>query len=177
MEILHSTAINKIKQNKAKLEKALNVKIYFSGKIISLEGSTMEEYISAQVIEALNLGFSLEQSLLLKDEDFILEKINIKDITKRHDLKIIKARIIGTRGKTKSILEDLSDCFIILHGNTIGIIGRTEEIKKAMQALTSLIHGSKQSRVYSYLERQRSREKLRMNEDLGLKTKEKKEKP
>lgn len=174
MEILHSTAISKIKQNKAKLEKALNVKISFSGKNISLEGDALKEYVAIQVIEAINLGFAQEQALLLREEDFILETINIKEITKRRDLKTIRARIIGTKGKTKKILGDLSDCFIVLHENTVGIIGRAEEIKKAMQALTSLIHGSKQSKVYSYLERERSREKLRINEDLGLKIKEKK---
>ncbi len=177
MEILHCNAVNKIKQNKKRLEKSLNVRIYFSGKNISLEGATIDEYIAVNAIEALDLGFSLEQALLLKEEDIILEKINIKDITKRHDLESVRARIIGTRGKTKSVLESLSDCFISLHGNTVGLIGRTEEIKKAMQALTSLIHGSKQSKVYSYLERGRSREKLRINEDLGLKVKDKKEKP
>lgn len=177
MEILHSTVTNKIRQNRTKLEKLLNVKISFSGRNISLEGSTIDEYITSNIIEALSLGFTTEQALLLREEEFILEKINIRDLTKRHDLRVIKARIIGTRGKTKNILEDLSDCFICLHENSVGIIGRAEEIKKAIRALTSLIHGSKQAKVYSYLERERSREKTRMHEDLGLKTKEKKEKP
>lgn len=175
MELLHSSAVNKIKQNKTKLEKALNVKISFAGKNVSLEGSIIEEYIAARVIEALNLGFALEQALILKEEEFTLEKVNIKEITKRHDLKRIRARIIGTEGKTKKIMADLGNCFISLHENTIGVIGRAEEIKKVIQALISLVHGSKQSKVYSYLERERSREKTRINEDLGLKIN--KEKP
>ncbi len=169
MEILHSTATSKIKKNKTKLEKLLNIKISFSGKNVFLEGSAIDEYIASNIIEAINLGFTIEQALLLREEEFILEKINIRDVTKRHDLRIIKARIIGTRGKTKSILENLSDCFICLYENSVCLIGRADEIKKAMRALTSLIHGSKQSKVYSYLERQRSREKTRVNEDLGLK--------
>ena len=106
------------------------------------------------------------------------EKINIKDITKRHDLNRVRARIIGTKGKTKELIENLSNCLISLHDNTVGIIGRAEEIKTCMQALISLIQGSKQSKVYSFLERKRAEEKKAEFEDLGLKegkTKKKKE--
>ena len=110
---------------------------------------------------------------MLKDEDFILEKIHIKNLTKRHDLERIRARIIGTHGKTKEIIQELSGCLISLHDNTVGIIGRAEDVKKAIRAIESIIQGRKQGKVYSYLERLRSREKLKMHEDLGLK----KEKP
>jgi len=178
MKTLYSEQTNKIRQNKKKLEKALKVKLIFSGKNISIEGGdAVNEYVSLQVIEAINLGFTTEQALLLRDEEFVFERINIKDITKRHDLERIRGRIIGTHGKTKKTMENLSDCFICLHDNTVGIIGRAEDIEKAIQALTSLIHGSKQSKIYSFLERKRSKEKLKINEDLGLKTKPTKEKP
>jgi len=40
--------------------------------------------------------------LLIKDEDFVFEIINIKDHTKRKDLERIRARIIGTKGKLAS---------------------------------------------------------------------------
>lgn len=179
MAIFYSESLNKIKQNKAKLEKALKVKLAFSGKnvlIETTEGNAIDEYAAERVIEALELGFTLHQALLLCDEDFILEKIHIKQLTKRHDLERIRARIIGTRGKTKEIIQNLSDCLISLHGNTVGIISRAEDIRKAINALTSLVHGQKQSRVYSYLERARTREKTRMHEDLGLKIKEKRKK-
>ena len=124
----------------------------------------------------MELGFTIEQALLLKDEEIIFEKIYIKELTKRHDLERIRARIIGTRGKTKDIIQNLSDCLVSLHGNTVGIIGRAEYIKKAINSLSSLIHGQKQGKVYAYLERKRTENKLKLNEDLGLKIKEKKKK-
>ena len=179
MAIFYSESINKIKKNKARLEKELKVKLAFSGKNISIEsedGNAIEEFVAERAIESLELGFNLQHVLLLKDEDFILEKIHIKNFTKRHDLERIRARIIGTQGKTKSIIQDLSDCFLSLHENTVGIIGRAEDIKKAIRAIESIIQGRKQGKVYSYLERLRSKEKLKIHEDLGLKIKEKKKK-
>ena len=168
METLYSEAINKIKANKKKLEKALNVKISVKGKDVCVSGKAVDEYIACQIIEALNLGFNTNQGLLLRDENFVFEKINIKDVTKRHDLERIRGRIIGTKGKTKEIIENLSDCFISLHDNTVGIIGEAENIERAMQAITSIIQGSKQSKVYSSLERDRTKTKQEEFKDLGL---------
>jgi len=171
METLYSESINKIKKNKDKIERALNVKISISGKNVSVDGESLDEYIASQVIEALDLGFTTNQALVLAEEDVILEKISIKDLTKRHDLSRIRARIIGTKGKTKEIIENLSDCAVCLKDNCVGIIGRTDNIKKTIQAITSIIHGSKQSKVYAYLERERAKDKIKLSEDLGLKRK------
>ena len=176
MQEIYSDNTRKILQHKARLEKELKVKITSKGKNILAEGESIDEYLTEKVIEAIDLGFTIHQALLLKDEEIIFEKINIKHLTKRHDINRIRARIIGTHGKTKSIIQDLSECFISLHDNTVGIIGRAEDIKKAMRAIESIIQGRKQGKVYSYLERLRSREKLKMHEDLGLKIKEKKKK-
>ena len=171
MEKIYCESINKIKQNEGKIEKALNVKISISGKTVNVEGDSLDEYVASQVLEALDLGFTTYEALMLAEEDCILEKINIKDLTKRHDLPRIRARIIGTKGKTKEIIENLSNCAVCLKDNCVGIIGRTDDIKKAIQAITSIILGSKQSKVYSYLERERAKDKIKLSEDLGLKRK------
>jgi ribosomal RNA assembly protein len=168
MQEIYSENIRKILQNKKKLEKKLAIKITNKGRILFVEGKAEQEYLAIQIIEAINLGFTTEKALLLTEEGFILEKINIKDITKRHDLERVRGRVIGTEGRTKKTIETLSDCFISLHDNTVGIIGLTENIENAMQALTSIIQGSKQSKVYSSLERERSKP-ASLNEDLGLK--------
>lgn len=169
MQEIYSEFSRKILQNKKKLEKELEIKITNKGKILFVEGKAEKEYLAIEVIEAINLGFTTRQAILINEEGYIFEKINIKDLTKRRDLERVRGRIIGTKGKTKETIQNLSNCLISLHDNTIGIIGRTEEIGKAMQAITSLIQGSKQSSVYSSLERERSKEKSSLNEDLGLK--------
>ena len=169
MQETYSQNSRKILKNKVRLEHELDVKITNKGKVLFVEGEGEQEYLAIQVIEAIDLGFKIVQALLLIQDDFILEKINIKDITKRNDLERVRGRIIGTDGRTKKIIENLSDCFISLHDNVVGIIGLTDNIEKAIQALTSIIQGSKQNRVYSSLERKNIKEKLSLNEDLGLK--------
>lgn len=152
--------ISKILKNKNKLESELEIKITNKGKNIFVEGPAEKEFIAINVLEAINLGFSIECALQLKNEKITLQTINIKDVTKRNDLERIRARIIGTYGKTLKTLKNLTECEICLHDNQIGIIGNCEEIEDAIQSIKSLIHGSKQGNVYARLEKQRKRKRL-----------------
>jgi len=147
-------------KNKKELEKQLEIKITNKGKNIFVNGDADDEFIALEVLEAINLGFSAKHALQLKEDNIILQTINIKDITKRHDLERVRGRIIGTKGKTLKTLNNLTNCNLSLHDNQIGIIGDTEEIEDAVQAIESLIHGSKQSNVYARLEKQRKHKRL-----------------
>jgi len=173
--------LEKIKKNKNKIEKILKIKLSFQENKVCIDGDAISEYLCLEIIEALELGFTSEQALLLQDEDFVFEKIHIKELTKRHDLERIRGRIIGSKGKTKKNIQSLSDCFICLHDNIVGIIGRADDIGSAIRALESLIQGKRTENVYSYLERQRTRKKEQkrkqgFKEDLGLKIRNKNKK-
>lgn len=162
MRILFLNKTRKIKENIPELEKKLNVKILVEGRKVSLSGSEIDEYEAEPILEAISLGFSTGQAVQLKNEEFIFRKINIKDFTKRRDLSQIRARIVGTEGKTKRAIGNISNCEISLSGNTIGIIGSIVYIEDAITALKSLIKGSKQANVYKYLEK-RNRERITDN--------------
>ncbi len=151
------------------LEKELDVKISNSAKEVTIEGNPEEEYIAEKVIDAVDFGFSLEIALLIKDEDFLFEVINIKSHTKRTDLERIRARIIGTKRKTLNAIEQLTKCFFQVKGNEVAIIGDAEYIPNAQEAIISLIRGAKQANVYAYLEKHQVMPVI----DLGLKIKEK----
>ncbi len=153
----------KILQNKKKLELELQVKITNKEKNIFINGDAEKEYTALQVIEAINIGFSVERALFLKNENIILQTINIKNITKKKDLEKIRARIIGKHGKTLKTIKNLTNCVISLKNNQVGIIGNTEEIENTIQALKSIIQGSKQGNVYSRIEREKKRKRLREN--------------
>ncbi|MBM3233860.1 hypothetical protein FJZ19_02070 [Candidatus Pacearchaeota archaeon] len=168
MKILVLENAGKILRERKKIEKNLDVKITGKGKKIEIKGSEIDEYVACCILEAIEAGFSIENSIALKEQDYLLEKIQIKNLTKRKNLSQVRARIIGKNGKTLDLIEELSDCFIVLHANIVYIIGRAEDIKKAINAITKIIHGSKQSSVYSYLEKQK---KIYHPEDLGLKIK------
>ena len=165
MKRVFSEKFKRIIRNKEKLEDNLKVKITNRGKEISIEGSPEEEYYAEKVIEALDFGFSFSTAILIKKGDFIFEVLNIKDYTKRKDLERIRARIIGKAGKTLKVLHDLTECYFELNENNVGIIGVSEYVKNAEEAVISIIKGAKQTNVYNFLERNREKPVV----DLGLK--------
>ncbi len=145
--------ITEVRKEKLKLEEALNVEITLEGRKAILNGEPLEEYEAVLVFEAIDLGFSVKKAFTLKDESNIFRKIPIKNLTKRKDLRSVRARIVGKEGKTKRAIEDISGCAVMLSGNTVGIIGPAEKIEEATTAISNLIRGSKQANVYRYLER------------------------
>jgi len=157
----------RILKNKKRLEEALDIKIENRGKEIFIEGGGEEEYIAEKVIDALNLGFPFSIALLIKEEDFEFEILNIKDFTKTHNLERVRARIIGKNGKTLKTLSILTKCYFELKDNCVCIIGESEYMKNAQDAIIAIIQGSKHSNVYSYLEKNQVKSEI----DLGLKNK------
>ncbi len=161
---------SKITENKTKLEKMLNLKIIPKGNEIIIEGNAEDEYIGEMIIDALNFGFPLSSAFLIKTEDFMFETLSIKNYTHRKDLDRIRARIIGSSGRTFRTLSELTECFFQIKNNEVGIIGSPELIKNAHDAVVSIIQGSKQANVYAFLEKHKAQPIL----DLGLKEQKKK---
>jgi ribosomal RNA assembly protein len=154
-----------LKKYKRKLQKELEVKITIEGNDVSIDGDADDEFFAEKIIIALNFGFPMDAALLIKREEFLFEILNIKDYTTKKDLKTIRARIIGSGGKTLRTLATLTECFFEIKENTVGIIGSPENIENAQNSIISIIRGSKQANVYSYLEKHRTQPVL----DLGLK--------
>lgn len=165
MKTIICDKLPRITKNKKKLEKKLNIKISNRGKEVFLKGNSEDEYTAEKVIDALNFGFPFSTALLIKEENFIFEIINIKDHTQRNDLHRVRARIIGTKGRTLQTLVQLTKCSFELKDNFIGIIGHPEYLENAQEAVISLIKGSKQSNVYAHLEKNQIKSVV----DLGLK--------
>lgn len=164
---IYSPAYRKILQIKDKFKKEIQVRVTNKGKIIELSGNPENEYVAEKVIEAINFGFPIHVALLLTDEDYIFEHVPIKSNTKSKNLERIRARIIGTHGKTLKTLANVSSCFFELKDNNIGIIGPVNYIQFSIQAIHSLIKGAKQANVYNYLEKYHPEELV----DIGLKEK------
>ena len=83
MRNIFSEEPSKIIKNKKKLEKILNIKITKKQKEISIQGKAEDEYIAEKVIDALNFGFPFSVAILIKEQDYLFETINIKNYTKR----------------------------------------------------------------------------------------------
>jgi ribosomal RNA assembly protein len=58
-------------------------------------------------------------------------------------------------GKTRRIIEELTDSDVAVYGHTISIIGNIEEAQIAREAVQMLIDGSMHSAVYRFLHKKR----------------------
>ena len=96
----------------------------------------------------------------LLDENFNLEVLSIDSFARsKKDLIRIRARIIGTRGRARENIEEISNTDIEVYGKTVSIIGKVENVMVAKQGITNLLHGSKHGNVYAYIEKQKSKYK------------------
>ena len=153
METIYFDRIVELKKEKNFLERELNVKIDIKGKYVRLDGEPLDEYEAYLVLDAINLSFPVKTAILLKDEEMIFKKINIKDFSRKKRLDIVKGRLIGTKGKTKRVLEEISGCKIKIKDNFVGIIGPAESVEYTLTGITNIIKGTKQTNVYKYLEK------------------------
>jgi len=160
MQQTHIENIREVLRNKARIQKELNIKLSNKGHNIFIDGKAKDEYLCLEVLEAVNLGFSVDHALELKREGMMLQTVHIKGLTKRNDLERVRGRIIGKGGRTLKTLQKLTQCDLSINDNEIGIIGNAEEIEDAIQSITSLVQGSKQGNVYGRLERQRKKKRL-----------------
>jgi ribosomal RNA assembly protein len=110
-------------------------------------------------VTAIGRGFSPEQAFrLLRNDDDIFDFIDLRTIFGRSesDIKRVKGRVIGANGKTRKLVEELTDASVVVYGHTIGFIGTFEQVDVARNAVQMLIDGSQHHTVYKYLQRKRS---------------------
>lgn len=155
MKTILSPKLPRIIKNKKKLEQELNIKIFNRGKELKIEGSPEEEYLAEKIIDAINFGFKISDALSIKKEDNEFEILNIKNYTKNKKLERIKARLIGKNGKCLSTLRNLSESFIEIKDNNVGIISPPENLENITNAIIQIIQGAKQSYAYKGLEKNR----------------------
>jgi len=111
-----------------------------------------------EVITAIGRGFSPERAFkLLRNDDIILLVIDLRDMVGRSqsDIKRLKGRIIGKEGKTRRIIEELTDANVSVHGNTVAIIGDMDQAEAAREAIEMLIRGSQHRTMYRFLHKKR----------------------
>jgi len=87
----------------------------------------------------------------LLNEEETLEIIKLTGFTDKK-IKVIKARLIGTKGKTRRLIENFSGCSVSIYGKTVCIIGNFEQMNIARNAIKMIIRGSKHSKVYGFLQ-------------------------
>lgn len=109
------------------------------------------------VVQAVARGFSEDRAFRLLEEDAYLDILDIKDFAhSKNRVAQIRARLIGTRGKTRRIIEELTGVDVSVLGHTIAMIGGAFEMAIAREAVVMLLRGSEHKTVYRFLERKRA---------------------
>jgi ribosomal RNA assembly protein len=111
------------------------------------------------VVTAIGRGFPPETAFrLIRNEDDIFDLIDLRIIFGRSesDIKRIKGRIIGAEGKTRKLIEELTEADVVVYGHTVGIIGSFEESDAARNATQMIIDGCEHHTMYNYLQKKRT---------------------
>ncbi|MBW2989921.1 KH domain-containing protein [Candidatus Woesearchaeota archaeon] len=125
---------------------------------ISISGEdALGLYSCREVIRAIGRGFNPETARLLLKADYCFELIDLKAYAgkSKDALLRIKGRIIGAEGKSRKLIEELTETYICVYGKTVGIIGLSDSASTAREAIEKLMKGSPHSTVYRFLERKR----------------------
>jgi ribosomal RNA assembly protein len=151
--------IGKKGETKRLLEKETKTKL----DIDSVEGDvsvsgedSLNLFVAREIITSIGRGFNPSVALKLKKIDYVFELINLNDIARnKDDMKRLKGRVIGQEGKSRKIIEEMTNCEVCVYGKTIGIIGPVHEAPYARKAIEMLLKGAMHASVYKFLEKQR----------------------
>lgn len=139
------------------MESALHCGLEIAGgNEVTITGDAYDEYNAKNVLQAFGRGFELQKAYKLLDEKYFFKSVNMKDFLKNGEqIRRIKARIIGSNGKTKLYMEELSGADISVYGNTVSMIGTIEQLGIASAALQVLLEGGTHKKAYNIMERMR----------------------
>ncbi len=148
---------------KKAFEERTQTKLTLDETSVSIEGEPVKEWLAKDIVRAIGRGFSPEKAFLLLQEDYSFELISLPDLVGDSDKAVnrVKSRVIGTNGKTRKNIEDLSECFLSVYGKTVGIIGLLDNTPPAKEAILMLVSGSPHSSVYRFLENCRTQGRIR----------------
>jgi len=121
-----------------------------------------DPFSATRVIEAIGRGFSPQRARRLLDEGTALEVIDLRDYAGRsvNSLERIRGRVIGLKGKSRRVIEELTACHLSVYGRTVAIIGEASEVQLAAEAVRSLATGSQHKTVYNSLQKARTKRKM-----------------
>ncbi len=158
------------KQIEAVGEVRLSIQSDTGDVTIIQKGDPLKANITASIIHAIGRGFSPFNASLLYEENHQLIVISLRDFAKPGSRRMeqIRARLIGTGGKTRKVVEELTSTHISIYGDTVSIIGDYVAVEYAKEAMNMLINGSKQRTVYTFLEKNARELRLkRIEESFG----------
>lgn len=150
---------------KRTIEEQLHVELHVESEDGGVEITLTEKapdpsllFKAKDVVTAIGRGFPPENAFrILRNEDTVFDFVDLRAIFGRSesDIKRVKGRIIGMKGKTRKTIEELTEADVVVYGHTVGLIGTFEQVDAARNAVQMLIQGSQHHTVYNFLQKKR----------------------
>ncbi|MEM2238068.1 MAG: KH domain-containing protein [Candidatus Caldarchaeum sp.] len=145
---------------KAQIERTLGVVLSVNSRdgtvVINLakpveEGGDPTSLFKARdIVTAIGRGFAPDKAFKLAEDGYYLSVIDLTEYVGNNfnHLTRVKARIIGSQGKTRRIIEETCHVDVSIYGDTVSIIGNYNDVRAAEEAVTALINGAPHGTVY-----------------------------
>ena len=105
------------------------------------------------IIQAIGRGFSPERAMILANDEHDILIIDLEEHVgnSKNAQNRVKGRIIGRGGKSRALLEELTETFVSIYGGTVAIIGPYENLPIAKESIMMLINGAFHKTVWNHL--------------------------
>ncbi|MCL4519767.1 MAG: KH domain-containing protein [Thaumarchaeota archaeon] len=124
-----------------------------------LESNPFKAY---DIVSAIARGFSPQRAFSLLEEDTMFTLIDLREYSGKSENAMIRirSRLIGTEGKARKLIEELTGTEISIYGHTVAIIGKPEDSKVAKEAIDKLAKGGTHKATYEMLQKYKTKQKL-----------------
>ncbi len=147
-------------KNRKKIESTFGVTLIVESETGNVEIKLKEDqkdvsviFTVKTIIQAIGRGFSPRNAMALEDEEKGIMIIDLEEYvgTSRNAQNRVRGRIIGKDGKSRELLEELTECLVSVYGGTVGLIGPYEMLPVAKEAIEMLLNGSFHKTVWNHL--------------------------
>ncbi len=147
-------------RNKKRIEAAFQVNLTVDSESGNVEITPQSDQTDVSVLftvrnisHAIGRGFSPKRAMILlnEDQEFLILDLEEYVGTSKNALNRVKGRIIGRGGKSRALLEELTECLISVYGSTVAMIGSYEMLPVAKEAVEMLIDGAFHKTVWNHL--------------------------
>ena len=114
------------------------------------------------LIMSIGRGLAPKRALQLLNDDIFLKMYDIREWVGRqpNQIRRMRSRLIGTNGRIRSLIEELTGCEISIYGSTVLIIGDDQSLAIAGPAIEGILRGSEHGTVLYGLEQDKRKQRI-----------------
>ena len=145
--------VGKEGQVKKNIETTLHVRLEISEGTVKITGESLDVMKAVDIVKAIGLGFPKEEAFDLFRDEIQMMVLDLTDAVSESQLRRVCGRIIGERGKTKSLLEKKLRSHIIVTGDEVAAIGSASRLQIFREVIEKIVRGASHASAYKHLDR------------------------